>query len=59
MANVMPKMVKISNFIKELQETQKRYGDTCVYIRDCSWGAVALNRKSEDEKKEGRHGEGW
>lgn len=56
--NVMPVMIQISDFIKELQGIQEEYGDTCVYIRDCSWGAVALNRQREDEEKECRHGEG-
>lgn len=51
-------MIKIADFIKELKETQEKFGNTCVYIRDCSWGAVALNRQREDEEKECRHGEG-
>ena len=45
----MTRMVKIDDFIAELQETRDRYGNTCVYIRDCSWGAVALNRQAEDK----------
>ena len=45
----MSRMVKIDDFIAELRETRDRYGNTCVYIRDASWGAVALNRKAEDD----------
>lgn len=45
-------MVKISALIQRLQETKDRFGDTCVYIRrgGLSWGAVALNRRNDDEK---------
>jgi hypothetical protein len=48
----MGRMVQIDDFIKELQETRRKFGNTCVYIRDVSWGAVALNREAEDEAAE-------
>lgn len=50
MTETTGRMVQISDFIKELQETQSLFGNTCVYIRDVSWGAVALNRKAQDDK---------
>ncbi|SHJ72347.1 hypothetical protein SAMN05444159_1323 [Bradyrhizobium lablabi] len=45
-------MVKISALISRLQSTMDQFGDTCVYIRrgGLSWGAVALNRRSDDQK---------
>ncbi len=48
----MNHMVKISDLIADLQRTLDRFGDSCVYIRrgGLSWGAVALNRRSDDEK---------
>jgi len=46
------RMIQIDDFIAELQETRARFGNTCVYVKDCSWGAVALNRKARDEKME-------
>jgi hypothetical protein len=48
----MGRMVQIDDFIKELQATRERFGNTCVYIRDVSWGAVALNRRADDENLE-------
>ena len=48
----MGRMIQIDDFIKELQETRRKFGNTCVYIRDVSWGAVALNRQAEDEAVE-------
>lgn len=46
------RMVRISKLIADLQSIKDRFGDTCVYIRTggMSWGAVALNRESDDEK---------
>lgn len=46
------RMETISALIARLQSTLDRWGDTCVYIRrgGLSWGAVALNRRSDDEK---------
>lgn len=42
-------MVKISKLIADLQSTMGQFGDTCVYIKPgVSWGAVALNRQSDD-----------
>lgn len=55
----MGRMIQIDDFIKELQETRRKFGNTCVYIRDVSWGAVALNRQAEDEAVEHRlHADG-
>lgn len=48
----MGRMVRLDDFIKELQEIHPGLGNTCVYIRDVSYGAVALNRRSEDRQKE-------
>jgi hypothetical protein len=42
--------VQIADLISELTGIQDRWGNTCVYIRDMSWGAVALNRRADDEK---------
>lgn len=46
------RMWKISKLIAELTSTQERFGDTCVYVRrgGMGWGAVALNRRDDDEK---------
>lgn len=46
------RMMKITALISRLQETKDSWGDTCVYIRrgGLSWGAVALNRQSDDKK---------
>lgn len=46
------RMCKISELVAELQETQERFGDSCVYIRrgGLAWGAVALNRQADDRK---------
>lgn len=46
------RMIQIEALIKELQGVRDRFGNTCVYIRrgGMGWGAVALNRKSDDEK---------
>jgi len=44
------RMVQILDLIAELQLIQERFGNTCVYIRDVSWGACALNRQAEDRK---------
>lgn len=48
----MNHMVSIDKLIAHLQEISKRFGNTCVYVRrgGLSWGAVALNRRSDDEK---------
>lgn len=45
-------MEKISKLIARLQDVLDRFGDTCVYIRrgGLSWGAVALNRQSDDKE---------
>lgn len=45
-------MTQISKLIADLQQIKDRWGDTCVYIRrgGLSWGAVALNRRTDDEK---------
>ena len=46
------RMVKIEKLISDLQAIKDRFGNTCVYIRrgGLSWGAVALNRRDDDEK---------
>jgi len=48
----MGRMIQIDDFIKELQATRAKWGNTCVYIRDVSWGAVALNREVADKAAE-------
>lgn len=57
MENVAPddaedRMVKVEKLIAELQSIKDRFGNTCVYIRrgGLSWGAVALNRRDDDQK---------
>ena len=47
----MGRMIQIDALIAELQDTQERFGNTCVYIRDLSWGAVALNRQAADAER--------
>lgn len=44
------RMIQIADLISELTGIQDRWGNTCVYIRDMSWGAVALNRRADDEQ---------
>ena len=45
-------MQKVSQMIAYLQNVLNNFGDSCVYVRPggVSWGAVALNRESEDRK---------
>lgn len=45
------RMIQIADLISELTGIQDLWGNTCVYIRDMSWGAVALNRKADDDKR--------
>ncbi len=45
------RMIQIADLISELTGIQDRWGNTCVYVRDMSWGAVALNRKADDDKR--------
>jgi hypothetical protein len=47
------RMVSIEKLIADLQSIRDRFGNTCVYIRrgGLSWGAVALNRRGDDEKQ--------
>lgn len=45
-------MVRIKCYIEKLQKIQSDFGNTCVYVRDASWGAVALNRFDADEKED-------
>ena len=47
---MMPRMIQIDDYIKELREIREKFGNTCVYIRDASWGAVALNRQADDKQ---------
>jgi hypothetical protein len=53
-ADDMDRMVKIEKLIADMQAVRDQFGNTCVYIRrgGLSWGAVALNRRADDE----RHG---
>lgn len=46
------KMWRIEDLIARMQKTQADFGNTCVYVRrgGMGWGAVALNRKANDEK---------
>src|SRR5712691_11918687 len=48
----MSHMVQIDKLIADLQSISKQFGNTCVYIRrgGLSWGAVALNRRDDDDK---------
>lgn len=48
----MNHMVQIKTLISDLQSILDQFGNTCVYIRrgGLSWGAVALNRRDDDEK---------
>lgn len=45
-------MIQIAKLIADMQEIQRKFGNTCVYIRrgGVSWGAVALNRRDDDKK---------
>lgn len=45
-------MIQIEKLIADMQEIQRKFGNTCVYIRrgGVSWGAVALNRRDDDKK---------
>lgn len=48
----MSHMVQIATLIADLQDILRKFGNTCVYVRrgGLSWGAVALNRRGDDEK---------
>lgn len=50
--NADDRMVSIEKLIADLQSIRDRFGNTCVYIRrgGLSWGAVALNRRDDDQK---------
>ena len=52
MGRMMGRMIRIDDYIKELQQIREKFGNTCVYIRDASWGGMALNRQAEDERTE-------
>lgn len=43
------RMVQLDTVLAELHGIFDDFGNTCVYIRDMSWGAVALNRKADDD----------
>lgn len=51
-ADLPSRMVRINTVITDLQQIGRSFGNTCVYIRrgGMSWGAVALNRRDDDEK---------
>ena len=55
----MGKMMKISTLISWAQDIKDRFGDTCVYTPDLSWGAVALNREAADKKRLLVEGSSW
>jgi hypothetical protein len=46
-------MISIETLIADLQRVNAQFGNTCIYIRrgGLSWGAVALNRRDDDEKR--------
>lgn len=48
----MDHMVPIDTVVADFQKISEKFGNTCVYIRrgGLSWGAVALNRRGDDEK---------
>ncbi|MCP4537895.1 MAG: hypothetical protein GY832_12190 [Chloroflexi bacterium] len=48
----MDHMIQIDTFIADMQKISDQFGNTCIYIRrgGLSWGAVALNRRDDDEK---------
>ena len=56
---LMGNMMKISKLISWAQNIQAQFGDTCVYAVDMSWGAVALNRESDDRKRLVPDGSSW
>jgi hypothetical protein len=45
-------MIQIEDLISRLEAVQNQFGNTCVYIRrgGMGWGAVALNRRDDDQK---------
>lgn len=51
-ADELSHMRRISELRMTLAVIEETFGDTCVYIRrgGLSWGAVALNRRSDDER---------
>lgn len=44
----MGRLMAIDELIAELQQVRQRHGPTPVYVRDLSWGAVAIVRNLED-----------
>jgi hypothetical protein len=56
---LMGDMMKISKLISWAQNIQAQFGDTCVYAVELSWGAVALNRESDDRKRLLPEGSSW
>jgi hypothetical protein len=40
------RMVQIADLIAELQEIQRKFGNTCCFISGLSWGSVALWHES-------------
>lgn len=45
------RMIQIDDYIRELADIRTKWGNTCVYIRDASWGAVALNAHAADQER--------
>lgn len=50
---LMGNMMKIEKLIEWASDIRKRFGNTCVYVNDLSWGAVALNRSHDDAERLG------
>ena len=42
--------MQIGELIDDLTTIKDRFGNTCVYIKGLTWGAVALNEQADDEK---------
>lgn len=41
--------IQVGYLLNYLTKVRERFGDTCIYARDVCWGAVALNRRHDDE----------
>lgn len=44
------RFLRIDALITELNDIRRKFGNTCIYVRDAAWGATALNRLDEDRK---------
>ena len=43
-------MWQIANLIDRLTEIKNRFGNTCVWFKECSWGAEALHAQAEHDE---------